>query len=436
VAIETVERSAPGAGPATARAASTGPLPGLVGPRTGWLIAAALLAFAAPFALSHPNSYDGATMMRVAIGIAQHGNPLVRQRFDPFGLNTPYSGYGIALSLVMAPLYLAGRVFGFAAPGLMNLTDALLVAATGVVVFAMLRRRGCNDRLSSITTLVIVFGTPLLAYALTDFSEPGVALMIACAVYALDAVSRMSRVAAYGAGAAAGGAVLFRTDSLPMVAVPVAIALLVLSSDRWTDARRFAIGAASFAVIWMAYNAARFGSPFASGYHNQPFNHGLLPGVYGLLLSPGRGVFVYVPVLLIAVAVIPKLRGRDRVLALLAVTLLVARLLMYATWWSWYAGDVWGPRFLMPVIPAFAPALASGLERWQRSSVVRALIVGGVAIAAIGVVCTVRPAANGYVGLPAAPSSARQFIAAAASPAHLARIDHRMFDWTRFPFGR
>jgi hypothetical protein len=435
VAIDTADCVAPVASSSAERAA-TGLLDRFAGPRSGWLIAAALLVFAAPLALSHPNSYDGLTMMRVAIGIAKHGNPLVRQRFDQFGLNTPYSGYGIGLSLVMTPLYLVGRGLGIAAPGLMNLADAVMVAATAVVMFATLRRRGCDDRLSSVPVTILVFGTPLLAYALTDFSEPGVALMIACSVYALDAVSRGSRIAAYGAGAAVGGAVLLRTDSLPAVAVPVAIALLVLSADRWKDARRFAIGAAPFAVIWMAYNAARFGSPITNGYHNQPFNHAFLPGVYGLLLSPGRGVFVYVPVLLVAMAVMPRLRGTDRVLALFAVALLVARALMYAKWWAWYAGDVWGPRFLLPVIPAFAPALAAALDRWSRSTLVRSVIVFGVAMAAIGVVLTIRPLQNGYVGLPVHFTSAREFIAKATASSQTARIDRYMFDWSRFPFGR
>jgi hypothetical protein len=260
--------------------------------------------------------------------------------------------------------------------------------------------------------------------------------MVACIVYALDAVSRDSRLAAFGAGAAVGGAVLFRTDSIFTIALPVAVALLVVSAERRRDVLRYGAGAAPFAVIWMAYNLARFGSPISSGYHDQPFNHAFLPGVYGLLLSPGRGIFVYAPVLLAAFAVIPRLRGPDRVVAVLAVALLVARVLTYATWWSWYAGDVWGPRFLIPVLPAFAPALAAALQRWPASRVVGALMVAGAAMAMAGVICTVQPGRNGYVGVTLQPGDARQVIAYATSPAHAAQIDHRLFDWSRFPFGR
>jgi hypothetical protein len=109
---------------------------------------------------------------------------------------------------------------------------------------------------------------------------------------------------------------------------------------------------------------------------------------------------------------------------------------MFAKWWAWCAGDVWGPRFLLPIIPAFAPALAAALKRGRRSSLVHTVVVAGVAMAAIGVVCTVRPALNGYVGTPIKTVTASNFLAKASSPAHAASVDHRMFDWSRFPFGR
>jgi len=41
------------------------------------------------------------------------------------------------------------------------------------------------------------------------------------------------------------------------------------------------------------------------------------------------------------------------------VVLFVVRLLFYARWWAWYGGNSWGPRFLVPVLPAFAPVIAA-----------------------------------------------------------------------------
>ena len=71
-----------------------------------------VLAFlvTAPLALRYGFSYDGVNMKIVAASIAQHGTPFVKQTADPCGFNTPYSSYGIGLSLAVARLYFIGKL--------------------------------------------------------------------------------------------------------------------------------------------------------------------------------------------------------------------------------------------------------------------------------------------------------------------------------------
>jgi hypothetical protein len=182
--------------------------------------------------------------------------------------------------------------------------------------------------------------------------------------------------------------------------------------------------------------ASRFDSLLRSGYHEQRFSHSLLSGTYGLLLSPGRGIFIYVPMLLAAIAVVPRLRSRDRVLGILAITLLVARVLFFARWWSWYGGDVWGPRFLVPVLPAFAPSLAAALERWPRSPSFTAAKAAGGALAIVGLWVTLNPRHNAYVAPQIRPGSASEVMRQVTSAEYVSQTDHAMFDWSRFPFDR
>jgi hypothetical protein len=397
------------------------------------LLAGAFFLVLAPLAYQHPNSYDGITMHRVAAGIADDGNPLVRQRWDEFGLNTPYSGYGIGTSIVMAPFALIAKGTGGEDPA-MNLASPAMVAATGIFVFATLRRR-VPHRIAIGTTALIVVGSPLLAYAIADFSEPGVACAVAAAVFALDSVGRGARAAAFGAGAAVGAAVLFRTDSLLLVAPAVFVALALLSQSRRADIARFAAGVAPFLALWAWYNAARYGSPLVAGYAHQTFSHALWPGVYGLLLSPGRGILVYAPVLIGAFVVAPRLRGSDRVLVWLAVVMLALRVVFYARWWSWYGGDCWGPRFMLPILPAFAPALACAAQRYQRSRLFAVSVVASVSMAMIGVLLTVEPARNGYLGVHLDRGTAEQVMEQGTDPRNVSRVDHHFFDWSAFPFG-
>ena len=258
--------------------------------------------------------------------------------------------------------------------------------------------------------------------------------MVALVVLGLDCVSREAPYASLGVGAAVGGAVLFRTDSLVLIAVPVAGALLVLSRRRLRDASLFVLGALPCIVVWIWYNVARFGSPFTGGYRYQGFSHPFLQGLYGLTFSPGRGIFIYAPLVIVGLAVVPALRGTDRILGVLAAVLLVLRVLFYARWWVWHGGSVWGPRFLVPVLPALAPAIAASLRRWSRSRWLAAATAVTVAMSLIGVWVTTRPELNPYVGGPVKPGSAKQIMAEFTSPSYVRSTDNTMFDWSLFPF--
>jgi hypothetical protein len=275
----------------------------------------------------------------------------------------------------------------------------------------------------------------LLAYALTDFSECGVALMIALAVLALDGVSRDARYAAVGVGLAVGGAVLFRTDSLIDIAPIVGVVLLLLARHRVRAVVLCALGAAPCLAIWITYNVARFDAPFSSGYRFQTFSHPFLSGLYGLTLSPSRGAFIYVPLLLVALAGLTLLRGSSRVLGWMAIALLAARVLLFARWWSWYGGDVWGPRFIVPVIPAFAIPLAACVEQWGRRTFFRAAALASATLSVLGFVVVLRPGLNGYVAPPLRGSDAESTMAYATSSQYVRATDARMFDWASFPFG-
>jgi hypothetical protein len=389
----------------------------------------------APMALRQPTSYDGARMKLVAVSLADRYTPIVVQTADGLGLNTPYSNYGIGMSLVFAPLYKLGQALGVDGVRLMNLAGPLLFAATCAVVIQMLRRRNIHGRGIAITALVCVAGTPMLAYAITDFAEPGVALSVALGVFALDALGRGARFASLGAGAATGLAILFRADSVLLIAAPVVGAVFALGVSRWRDLTLFASGCAPFLAIWGAYNAARFDGPLDAGYHGQPFSHPFTEGVYGLTLSPGRGVFVYAPIVLVAIAITSFLGREHRVLAIFAATLLILRVVFYARWWAWYGGAVWGPRFLLPVLPAFAPLVASWLERHPRSPSVLAAGIGGMLLAVVGVSTTTNPDRNPYLPREIA-ASGRELVERSTSADYVRSTDRLMFDWTRFPMRR
>ncbi len=103
----------------------------------------------------------------------------------------------------------------------------------------------------------------------------------------------------------------------------------------------------------------------------------LWTGLYGLLLSPGAGLIIYVPVLLASAASFRGFFKQARPEALLLLSLLALRLLFYARWSSW-DGREWGPRYLVPLLPVLlVPLICLPARHWIR--------IGAIALAALGV---------------------------------------------------
>lgn len=114
------------------------------------------------------------------------------------------------------------------------------------------------------------------------------------------------------------------------------------------------------------YNTARFGSPLDTGYHfdrGEGFTTPLGQGLWGLLLSPYRGVFWHTPLLLLSAAAFPAFLRRHRAEGLLIAGLSATLIGLYSLWWMWWGGFAWGPRFLVPLTPLWVLLLAPLLAR-------------------------------------------------------------------------
>ena len=324
-----------------------------------------LLALAAGllFARSLPETYDGQIMMQVTESLFKDGSLQVRK--DIFGFNTPYSSYGIGMSLLMLPPYAFAQTFGADGVSAAMDVNALLYAGTVGCVLAFAKLAGATRGQAAATAALVALGTMLLPYTATAFSEMGVAFAVAAGLVALQASLVQRHWAPLLAGAAAGLALLMRTDSLVLVVLPLAAAMALISRDRREDLISFGIALAPFFAIWAIYNMLRFGLPWRLGYEGpQTFNHPLFDGLLGLTVSPGRGLLWHAPFVVAALVGLRLAWSRSRLLVLFAVVLLVARLLFYSRWWAWNGGWNWGPRFLVPAMPVLAVGILEIVRRF------------------------------------------------------------------------
>jgi hypothetical protein len=113
----------------------------------------------------------------------------------------------------------------------------------------------------------------------------------------------------------------------------------------------------------VAYNDLAFGSPFEQGYGVKSFATPIQTGLYGLLLSPSRGLFVYTPYAIFGFFALLRawrwpgeVAGRLRGLSLVW----LAALVVYATYSEWWGGRVFGSRFLDDFAPILFVAIGWG----------------------------------------------------------------------------
>jgi hypothetical protein len=127
----------------------------------------------------------------------------------------------------------------------------------------------------------------------------------------------------------------------------------------------FAIPIAVTAVLLVAYNLIRFGSPFDTGYHfdsGEGFTTPIWQGLWGLLFSPYRSLFLHTPLFIASVPAFVPFYRRHRSEAIAIAGLSAALVLMYSAWWMWWGGFAWGPRFLVPLTPFWVLLLAPVVE--------------------------------------------------------------------------
>lgn len=315
-----------------------------------------------------------------------------------------YSKYGYGMSLAAAPFYAAALIF----PGDLGLTQSAMLASSvvialaGALLFLAARELGCSRRVGLLGAFLFGLATPAWVYAKQLWSEPFALFFLFAAFYGLIHFRRTERgSAALFAGLALGLAMATRVTNAALIPVFAWYGF----GDCWQSPRvrrglvLFGATLALFALSIGWYDWVRYGNPLATGYRaDETFNTPLLVGLYGLLFSPGKGLFVYVPFLAVLPFSLAIFFRRARREVILILFVFAFYLFTFALWYYWWGGTNWGPRFLVPALPFLILALAPVVERvyafsgslrsWFRRPlfvVFSLLVLAGVAIELLGI---------------------------------------------------
>jgi hypothetical protein len=292
-----------------------------------------------------------------------------------------YSQYALGPSLVMAPTVYLREKLTEAHPAwghlllvvTSHLASAALAALCCVMFLGLAVRLGASLRVASVGTLLLATTTMFFVYARSPFSEMLQTTCILGLLSALLEVARTpSRRTALWFGVWAGAVVNAKAVLLLSVLGGGLLLLGLHRRDRKALARIAGwstLGAAPLLGLFLYYNHARWGSPFTSGYAHtlDLMTENPASGLWGLLLSPGKSLFLYSPPLLAGVLALPRFARAQRTAALAIAAVGLPPLLFYANFLSWSGDYCWGPRYLMYLVPLlWLPAVVSLLPQLRR----------------------------------------------------------------------
>jgi hypothetical protein len=264
-----------------------------------------------------------------------------------------YSVHAIGLSLLVLPAY---ALAGYAGASFFMAGLALLLVRE---VHALLRAAGAGERLALALAALLALSPPLFQYVGLVFTEIPAALVLARALRGMVAPApwRARDVVVWALPLCA--LPWFNVRYAPVTAIVLAGAIAARPSGR--VACVLAAAAASSAVGIALYHHALYGffDPRLVWGARPEFSAATLAeGLPGLALDQEFGLLPYAPVFAFCVPGIVRLvRERTR-LAVVSVALALAVLGTAGSWHMWRGGFNPPARFLVPLLPVFALALA------------------------------------------------------------------------------
>lgn len=250
-----------------------------------------------------------------------------------------------------------------------GLVSAAIVAVGGLF--------GVSAAVSLCVGLLTIFSTPLWNYSRMYYSEAGQAAILIWLLFAAIRAKQAEHPKPWliFAGVLSG---LALNTKLPLLLFVAAFAALYLFQriTREKIKKLLLYGGLGFAPglsAWFWLNAVRFGRFFEAGYSTERdgsigFSSRAWPGLYGLLLSSGKSIFLYAPLLILSLAVLRRGRQYFGGAFWPIWGAIMVYMVVVAKWWAWSGDVAWGPRLMVPVLPLlFLPLFLLDISsrRWK-----------------------------------------------------------------------
>jgi hypothetical protein len=274
--------------------------------------------------------------------------------------------------------------------------SATLITALSVILLLWTLRRLTSEKIAWSVALVYAFGTSSFSSSSQALWQHGPSqLFLTLTIYWLVKGLDQPKFSAY-AGLALGSAIICRPSNAIM-AIPIAAYVLLRHRERFIG---FCLAALPPFLGFVAYNMVYNGSPLSIGFASgiidprsigaSMFKTPLHEGLAGVLISPGRGLFVYSPIFLVSIVGITMIwRQPQQVLLKCLSFAAVTIILLTAKWVMWWGGGSYGPRLFADITPILCLYLYQPFERarsrWFLKGVIAGLVILSISLHALRV---------------------------------------------------
>ena len=275
--------------------------------------------------------------------------------------NGVYSKYGIGHSLLaMPPLeaaHLIQKTTGIRTEAALYTLIFVINGAFFLALVAYYLAHFYPSRAVWGTTLILGLGTIWWPYTKLDFSEP----LVLTAVFLGFVLIRFGNPL-LGLTIAALSMTI-RPDA-PIILAPLVLWYL-LANRSMRAVLKVALAFAPSVVLVLFANYIRYHTLLDRGYSNEGFTNLFLVGLYGVLLSSGKSMFLYSPPLLLGIWGWKRFARREETKtdAWLFLAICIAQVLFYAKYCYWTSDEAWGDRYVLPGVMLLCISMVGVLHR-------------------------------------------------------------------------
>ncbi|OPL17713.1 MAG: hypothetical protein AVO35_08595 [Candidatus Aegiribacteria sp. MLS_C] len=247
--------------------------------------------------------------------------------------------------------------------GIEVVTASFIVALASVFILLIGLRLTGSIPLSLALVFIFSLCSPAVSTASRGLWPHGPSmLMLALTLYLLTEAEKRPSLAACCSLPLAFSFVIRPTNAVPVLLLTIFVFIRYRKQFI-----RYLLWSLPVALPFVAFNLSVYGFPVSPYYLPGRLDSGvnLLVSLPGTLISPGRGLFVFSPVLLFALWGIRAGIRKRKLLDMILTGVLVLHWVIISSFKQWWGGHAFGPRYFGDVLPVLVYFLVPALQ-WMR----------------------------------------------------------------------